>query len=125
MMPSKREDDFAERRQHLADLSEEELEEKFWDLAEEIVDPIMDLASTHTSPSIERSVLLRMGFNSLDAKAIVKKVQEAELLGKGAGHVVLKLAEREDMEIKEAGLALKDGDFSAESLRDLFTGGES
>ena len=124
-MPSQREDDFAERRQHLADLSEEELRERFWDLAEEIVDPIMELARTHTSPSIERSVLLRMGFDSMDAKAIVKKVMEADLLGKGAGHVILMLAEREDMEIKEAGLAIKEGDFDSGSLRALFTGGES
>ncbi len=122
-MPSQREDDFAERRKHLADLSEEELKEKFWELAEEIVDPIMDLASTHTSPSIERSVLLRMGFDSLDAKAIVKKITEADLLGKGAGHVILKLAERENMEIKEAGLAIKEGDFESDSLRALFAGG--
>ena len=122
-MPSQREDDFAERRQHLADLSEEELRERFWDLAEEIVDPIMDLASTHTSPSVERSVLLRMGFDSLDAKAIVKKITEADLLGKGAGHVILKLAERENMEIKEAGLAIKEGDFESDSLRALFAGG--
>ncbi len=123
-MPSKREDDFARRRQHLADLSEQELEEKFWELAEEIVEPIMELASTHTSPSIERSVLLRMGFNSVDAKAIVKKINEAGLLGKGAGHVIYRLAEKEDLEVKEAGLEIKNGNFEARSLQNLFSGGE-
>ena len=123
-MPSNREDDFAQRRQHLADLSEQELEERFWQLAEEIVDPIMDLARDHTSPSIERSVLIRMGFNSVDAKAIVKKIKEAGLLGKGAGHVILKLAEKENMEIKEAGLEVKDGNFDVSSLQSLFAGGE-
>ena len=123
-MPSNREDDFAQRRQHLADLSEQELEERFWQLAEEIVDPIMKLARNHTSPSIERSVLIRMGFNSVDAKAIVKKIKEAGLLGKGAGNVILKLAEKENMEIKEAGLEVKDGNFDVSSLQSLFAGGE-
>lgn len=123
-MGIKREDDFEERRQHLQDLSDEELKEKFWELTQEIVDPLVDQARTHTSQSLERSVLLRMGFNSIDAKAIVNKVVEAELLGKGAGHVVLKLAEKEGMEIKEAGLAIKDGEYGADQLRALFNGGE-
>lgn len=123
-MSLKREDNFEERRQHLKDLTDEELKVRFWELAEEIVDPLIELARTHTSPSIERSVLLRMGFNSLDAGAIVKKVLEAELLGKGAGHVVLKLADRAGLSIKEAGLAIGRGDYSREDLRLLFEGGE-
>lgn len=123
-MPISREDDFEKRRQHLKDLSDEELKEKFWNLAEEIVDPLIETAKTHTSQSIERSILLRMGFNSLDAKAITKKIVEADLLGKGAGHVVLKLAEDNEMEIKEAGLAIVDGKFSKDDLNDLFNGGE-
>jgi len=123
-MPIDRDDNFEERRKHLQDLSDKELKERFWNLAEEIVDPLIDTAETHTSQSIERSVLLRMGFNSLDAKAIVKKVAESDLLGKGAGHVLLKLAEKEDMEVKEAGLAIVDGEFSKEDLKELFNGGE-
>ena len=123
-MPIDRDDNFEERRKHLQDLSDKELKERFWNLAEEIVDPLIDTAETHTSQSIERSVLLRMGFNSLDAKAIVKKVAESDLLGKGAGHVLLKLAEKEDMEVKEAGLAIVDGEFSKDDLRELFNGGE-
>ena len=123
-MPIDREDNFEERRKHLQDLSDEELKERFWNLAEEIIDPLIDTAETHTSQSIERSVLLRMGFNSLDAKAIVKKVAESDLLGKGAGHVLLKLAEKEDMEVKEAGLAIVDGEFSKKDLKELFNGGE-
>jgi len=123
-MPIDREDNFEERRKHLQDLSDEELKEKFWNLAEEIIDPLIDTAETHTSKSIERSVLLRMGFNSLDAKAIVKKVAESDLLGKGAGHVLLKLAEQEDMEVKEAGLAIVDGKFGKDDLKELFNGGE-
>ncbi len=125
-MPERREDDFAERREHLAEMSEEELREKFWNLAEEIVDPIIELARSHTSPSIERSVLLRMGFDSQEAKAIVKKVLEAELLGKGAGHVVLKLSEKDNISIREAGLRIKNGSLEVREMQSLFTeeGGE-
>ena len=49
----KRADDFKERRAHLADLSEAELEDRFWSLAEELIEPIIDLAYKNTSPSIE------------------------------------------------------------------------
>ncbi|MFN2364170.1 MAG: ornithine aminomutase subunit alpha [Halarsenatibacteraceae bacterium] len=122
-MSPERKDDYQKRREHLADLSDQELKDKFWERAEQVVDPLADLAKTHTSPSIERSVLIRMGFNSLDAKAIVKKIHEADLLGKGAGHVVLKLSKKEEMEIKEAGLAIKDGKYSDNELADLFSGG--
>lgn len=123
-MPISREDDFEKRREELKDLSDKELKERFWDLAEDIVDPLIDMAESHTSQSIERSVLLRMGFNSLDAKSIVKKVAEADLLGKGAGHVLLKLSEKEDLEVKEAGLAIVDGKYNKDDLKDLFNGGE-
>ncbi|MFO7815025.1 MAG: ornithine aminomutase subunit alpha [Halanaerobiales bacterium] len=122
-MPIKREDDFEERRDHLKDLSDKELKEKFWELTVEIVDPLIDLSKTHTSASIERSVLLRMGFNSIDAKAIVNQVIKADLLGKGAGHVVYKLAQKEDREIKEVGLDIGDEKYSKEELRSIFNGG--
>lgn len=122
-MPIKREDDFEERRDHLKDLSDKELKEKFWKLTEEIVEPLIDLSKTHTSASIERSVLLRMGFNSIDAKAIVNQVIKADLLGKGAGHVVYKLAQKEDRAIKEVGLDIGDEQYSKEELRSLFNGG--
>ncbi|MCF8001124.1 MAG: ornithine aminomutase subunit alpha [Halanaerobiales bacterium] len=122
-MPIKREDDFEERRDHLKDLSDEELKEKFWELTEKIVDPLIDLSKTHTSASIERSVLLRMGFNSIDAKAIVNQVIKADLLGKGAGHVVYKLAQKEDRDIKEVGLDIGDEQYNKEELRSLFNGG--
>ena len=41
-MPIKREDDFEERRSHLKDLSDEELKERFWELTEKLVDPLID-----------------------------------------------------------------------------------
>ncbi|HKL13842.1 MAG TPA: ornithine aminomutase subunit alpha [Halanaerobiales bacterium] len=122
-MPIKREDDFEERRSHLKDLSDEELKERFWELSEKIVDPLIDLAKTHTSASIERSVLLRMGFNSVDAKAIVNQVVKADLLSKGAGHVVYKLAQKEDRPVKEVGLDIKDEKYEKEELQVLFDGG--
>lgn len=53
----------------------------------------------------------------------LKKIHEADLLGKGAGHVLLKLSEKEGMEIKDAGMAIKDGKYSDKELADLFSGG--
>ncbi|KXG78695.1 D-ornithine 4,5-aminomutase subunit alpha [Fervidicola ferrireducens] len=105
-----RKDDFEERRKHLANLTEEELEKRFWELTEKIVDPLIELARTHTSPSIERSVLLRMGFDSLTAKAVVERCVEKGLLGKGAGHVVLKYALYKGISVKEAGNQLARGE---------------
>lgn len=101
-------DDYEKRRQHLKDLSEAELEAKFWQLAEKVVDPLIDLAKNSTSPSIERSVLLRMGFSSIEAKEIVNKVIDKGLIGKGAGHVVYKAAKLNNISIREAGLKLKN-----------------
>jgi len=101
-----REDDYLKRREHLASLSDEELKTMFWDLAEKTVEPLVDLAYKNTTPAIERSVLLRMGFSSLEAKDIVDKVITHGLIGKGAGHVVYRLAKLENLEIREAGLKL-------------------
>ena len=39
----KRADDFQQRRAHLANLSDEELQARFWEMAEKIVDPLLDL----------------------------------------------------------------------------------
>lgn len=118
----RREDDFEVRRQHLKDLSEEELEKRFWQLAREIVSPMVDMAGKYTSPSIERSVLLRMGFSSLEAKPIVDKIAEIGLLGKGAGNVVYRLAENRKIGIYEAGTAIIDGGCD-EEIKGLFKGG--
>ena len=104
-----RQDDYLQRRNHLASLSEEELEQRFWKLAGQITSPLVELARTHTTPSLERSVLLRMGFSSLEAKSIVEGCLERGLLGKGAGHVVLKLSQAKKMPLREAGLALEKG----------------
>ena len=105
----KRLDDFQDRRAHLANLSDEELKSRFWALASEIVDPMLELGKKNTSPSIERSVLLRMGFSSLEAKEIVNGVLENNLISKGAGHVVYKLAQNKEISVREAGLMLVNG----------------
>ena len=102
----KREDDFQERRKHLADLSDEELKARFWALTGQLVDPLLALAKENTSPAIERSVLLRMGFSSLEAKALVDACMERSLLGHGAGNVVYRYAKHANLPIREAGLAL-------------------
>jgi D-ornithine 4,5-aminomutase subunit alpha len=113
--------DFEKRREHLKDLSNEELKERFWLLAEEIMKPLYDLAHTHTSPSIERSVLLRMGFSSLEAVAIVSAAEKRGLLGKGAGHLVLRYAKETESAYLDAGRALANGE-GWDSLKAVFGG---
>lgn len=105
----KRLDDFEDRRAHLVNLSDEELKARFWALAGEIVDPMVELGKKNTTPSIERSVLLRMGFSSLEAKEIITGVLENNLISKGAGHVVYKLAKSKNINVREAGVMLVNG----------------
>lgn len=118
----KRADDFQERRKHLANLSEDELEKRFWELAGKLVDPLVELAEKNTSPSIERSILLRMGFSSVEAKAIVDGAIDRGIVGKGAGHIVYRLAKDHNMEIREAGLKLVEGQLWDEVVS-IFKGG--
>lgn len=106
----KRVDDFEVRRAHLKELSDKELYDRFWQLATDIVKPMLELGKKNTSPSIERSILLRMGFSSLEAKPIVEGVIDRGLMGKGAGHVVYKLAKEKNISIREAGLMLVEGE---------------
>lgn len=102
----KRDDDFQTRREHLAELGDEALEARFWALLEETVEPLLAMAKTHTTPSVERSVLLRMGFSSVEAKPLVTMAMGRGLMGKGVGHIVYRAAMNNDMTIREAGLAL-------------------
>ena len=101
-----RPDDFESRRQHLKALSDAELHERFWTLVDQIVAPIIEEARTHTTPSIERSVLLRMGFSSIEAGQLVGRMQARGLLGEGAGRLVLELAKAKRISVREAGSAL-------------------
>ncbi|HAQ56277.1 MAG TPA: ornithine aminomutase [Acholeplasmatales bacterium] len=101
-----RPDDFTSRREHLAQLTDAQLKAYFWELADRSVDPLIALAKTHTTPSIERSVLLRMGFSDVEAKLIVDKTIDRRLIGKGAGHVVYRLATIDSVDVRTAGLKL-------------------
>jgi D-ornithine 4,5-aminomutase subunit alpha len=105
-----RNDDFESRRVHLRRFSDDELHAYFWELAEKIVEPLVAEARTHTSPSIERSVLLRMGFSSLESKALVDGMHEKGLLAHGAGHLLLNLANRKGIPVRELGLQLIAGE---------------
>lgn len=108
-MAIKRADDFEVRRKHLANLSEEELQNRFWKLAEDVVDPLLELAKNNTTPAIERSVLLRMGFSSLEAKDIVDNTIDRGLMGKGAGNVVYSVAKALKRDYREVGRELGAG----------------
>ncbi|ETA79431.1 ornithine aminomutase subunit alpha [Youngiibacter fragilis] len=119
-MALKREDDFEKRREHLRNLSDDELKERFFTLADRITDPLVELAKNSTTPSIERSVLLRMGFSSIEAKGIVERIIDAGLLGKGAGNVVLKVAEKISENYLDAGRKIAEGlhmDLAVEAFR--------
>ncbi len=120
----KREDDFLTRRKHLEALSDEELKTKFWELAEKIVDPLLDLAKTHTSPSVERSVLLRMGFSSLEAKPLVEGAIDRGLMSKGVGHIVYRISKDKNITVREAGLELIEGKHWDDAVA-IFKGGKA
>ena len=114
-----RKDDYLVRREHLKKLSDSELRTYFLELSEKIVEPLLDLSYKNTSKSIERSVLLRMGFSSIDAKAIVDILDENSLLSKGAGHSVYILSKNKKISIEKAGKLIKNGD-EIEYLLELF-----
>ena len=97
---------FEQRRAELEKMSDAELKTRFWELCDQVVAPIVDLARTHTSPSIERSVLLRMGIDSISSHGVVDHIYEAGLLGKGAGHVVLRLAQKNGTDARAAAAAI-------------------
>jgi D-ornithine 4,5-aminomutase subunit alpha len=114
MRLDERADDFEARRAHLSALSDEALHARFWALVDEIVAPLVEEARTHTSPSIERSVLLRMGLSSLEAKRLVEKGVEHGLLGRGMGRVLLEYAQANDLSVHDAANKLLEArDWSA------------
>ena len=97
---------FEKRREELRQMTDEQLKARFWELCDRVVEPVVDLARTHTSPSIERAVLLRMGIDSLSSHGVVERIYQAGLLGKGAGQVLLKLAEKQGTDVKRAATAI-------------------
>ena len=118
----KRTDDFEVRRQHLRAMSDEELKTYFWQLAQQVVDPLLEYGRTHTSPSVERSVLLRMGFSSLEAKPMVEYAITNNMIGHGVGNIVYRLAKSENLSIREAGVRLSQGQ-DWDKAAALFEGG--
>lgn len=118
-----REDDFEKRREHLKNLSDEELKQRFWELADKVVEPLIDLARTHTTPSIERSVLLRMGFSSIEAKPLVEGAIDRGLISKGVGHIVFRIAKEKNIPIRQAGLEMIEGKHWDDAV-EIFKGGD-
>ena len=107
---------FETRREELKKMSDGQLKERFWQLCNQVVEPIVGLARTHTSPSIERAVLLRMGIDSVTTHGVVERIHEAGLLGKGAGHVVLKLSQKSGKDIRAAAASILEDKTVLEGL---------
>ena len=118
----KRDDDFEERRKKLANLSDEELKNRLWLLAEQVVEPLLKMAKENTTPSIERSILLRMGFSTLEVRPLVEGAIERNLIGKGVGHIVYRVAKEKGISLREAGEKLIAGDYWDLAL-EIFKGG--
>ena len=118
-----REDDFEERRKHIANLSDEELYNRFWELTAQVVDPLLELGRKNTTPSVERAVLLRMGVSSLDTQKIVQGCMDNGLMGHGAGHVVYKISQEKGISIREASEALANGQYWEDAVAAFKKGG--
>lgn len=106
-----REDDYLTRRESIADLSDGELKEKFWENVETIIDPLLDQAYKYTSPSIERSILLRMGFSSLEAKPLVDLAIDHGMMKHGVGHVLYVVSKKTGLSIRDTGIKLIEGEY--------------
>lgn len=57
-----------------------------------------------------------MGIDSLTTQVVVKKINEAGLLGKGAGHVVLKLSQRRKISINDAAKIIVEDETALQNL---------
>ena len=119
----KRADDFEQRRQHIANLTDEELYNRFWEVTAQVVDPLLELGRKNTTPSVERAVLLRMGVSSLDTQKVVEGCMDRGLMGHGAGHCVYKVMKAHDIDAKEAGERMAKGEFWDEVV-ESFKGGK-
>ncbi|MFK5883996.1 MAG: D-ornithine 4,5-aminomutase subunit OraS [Candidatus Izemoplasma sp.] len=104
-----RKDDFLQRRKHLASMSDTRLKEYFYELADKMIEPLLVLGYENTSKSIERSILLRMGFSSLQAKDIVNLLDDNDLLKKGAGHCIYAINKDLGIELNRAGDDIIEG----------------
>ena len=76
----KRADDFEERRKHIADLSDEELYNRFWELTAQVVDPLLELALPLVPAALGASAgaaLLRAGVGRVHPRR-ERALREAE-----------------------------------------------
>ncbi|NLD19444.1 MAG: ornithine aminomutase [Clostridiales bacterium] len=119
----KRADDFEQRRKHIANLTDEELYNRFWELTDKVVDPLLEMGRKNTTPSVERAVLLRMGVSSLDTPKIVQGCMDRGLMGHGAGHVVYKVSQAKNISIREASIKLAEGEYWDDAVA-MFKGGK-
>ena len=87
-------------RAELADLDDAALKERFWQLCEQVMTPVVDLARTHTT------------------HAVVENVFAAGLGGKGAGHAVLRLSRRDGMDLRDAVTRIAEDPKSPDGLFD-------
>lgn len=106
------------RVEELSKLTDSDLKTRFWELSHELMRPAVDLARTHTSPSIERSVLLRMGIDSVSSHGVVDRIYEKRLLGKGAGHVVLKVSHERGIDLRSAAALIVEDESVLDGLFD-------
>ncbi|MFP4177134.1 MAG: D-ornithine 4,5-aminomutase subunit OraS [Acholeplasmataceae bacterium] len=116
-----RNDDFKSRRAHLEAYDDEALRTYFFELADCVLDPVLRMANDYTTPAIERSVLMRMGFSSAEAKALTERFFEHDLLSHGAGHVVYRYAKDQGISLREAGERLLESD-ALEGIKEVFKG---
>ena len=93
------------------DLTDEQLYDKFWEMCEKVVDPLLELGQKNTTPSVERAVLLRMGVSSLDTQKIVEGAMDRGLMGHGTGHIVYRIAKDKGLTLREASAALAKGEY--------------
>lgn len=91
-----------ERLAELATLPLTGLRDRFWELTHELVGPLVRLAEEHTTPSIERSVLLRMGLDSVQAGELVDLAVREGWLGDGVGKVLRDHADKNGISLSAA-----------------------
>ncbi|GGU81475.1 D-ornithine 4,5-aminomutase subunit OraE [Lentzea flava] len=91
-----------DRLAQLRSMDLDQLRGLFWSLARRAVEPLAQYAAEHTTPSIERSILLRMGFDSTEAKELVDAAMRGGWLGDGVGGVLREYADRHGITVREA-----------------------
>lgn len=107
---------FETRRQQLEKMNDEQLKTRFWELCNQMTEPMIEYGQKYTSQSIERSILLRMGIDSVTSQGVVNKINEAGMLGKGAGHVVLKLSQKLGTDIRAAAKRINEDKTALQGL---------